>query len=155
MSQAMRSVDGMEGLLATIEHGMGDDLAARSDEGLRSLSSQVNRGIALLEGFATRIAGEARRREAAGSDLVAEEVVRGQGEVAHGRACALAARAGLGDTLPRTGAAAEFGGGPTRERRCVDGHDGRDVADRAGAPGTGRWRALQSGGHRPAYSPVT
>jgi Domain of unknown function (DUF222) len=85
------------------------DLSVLDDADLRSLSSHTNRGIGLLEGFATRIAGEAHRREGAGAGVTADEVARGDGEVSRERARARTARAGLGEVLPQAGAAARSG----------------------------------------------
>jgi hypothetical protein len=85
------------------------DLAACTFECLRTLSAEVNRGVALLEGYATRIAAEARQREASGSAPIAEEITRGHGDISHGRAANRTARAALGELLPKAGAAAAAG----------------------------------------------
>ncbi|MGI9613401.1 MAG: hypothetical protein ACR2QO_10860, partial [Acidimicrobiales bacterium] len=91
-------------VLADLERAMAAaDLGACSDGDLARLLRRALQGRQVVEGFVNRLAGEARRREAAGSSSPAQEVIRSGGVVSNREAKALDRRAGVGDVLPMVG----------------------------------------------------
>jgi hypothetical protein len=145
VSQALTTVIYM-GLLASLELQLSSDLPNCGDAELRALSARAQRGVAVLEGFITRIAGEARRRDEAGSSSApAGELIRGDGGISRERADDLTARAAVGESLPKVGAAigcgearsenaalvaATLGRMSTSERQRL-GHEDAELAHRA------------------------
>ncbi|MGI9615036.1 MAG: hypothetical protein ACR2QO_19145, partial [Acidimicrobiales bacterium] len=97
-------------VLADLERDMATaDLGACSDDDLARLLRRALHGRQLVDGFVNRLAGEARRREAAGSSSPAQEVIRSGGVVSNREAKALDRRAGVGDVLPMVGARVDQG----------------------------------------------
>ncbi|MGI9614777.1 MAG: hypothetical protein ACR2QO_17835, partial [Acidimicrobiales bacterium] len=85
-------------VLADLERDMAaTDPGACSDDELSSLLRRALQGRQVVDGFVNRLAGEARRREAAGSSSPAQEVIRSGGVVSNREAKALDRRAGVGE----------------------------------------------------------
>ena len=85
------------------------DLPELSDRQLESLTRDVYAGRRQLEGYLTRLAGEANRRQDHGDGAPAEDVMRGGGEASASEAAGLARRGRLKQQMPSTGSAAEAG----------------------------------------------
>ena len=99
-----------EVVLAELEADLGSvDLRSCTADELACLTDRALAAQRVVAGWVNRLAGEARRREAAGSGSPAEEVMRGGGAVSVENAKRLDRRAGVGETLPGLGAGVDRG----------------------------------------------
>jgi len=96
-------------VLADLDTATAADLTSLDEAGLKTLAAKVQTGRKVLAGLATRIVGEAKRREATGSGAAAEEVLDPDGDQSADETDKDTARAGLADPLPLAGGSASDG----------------------------------------------
>lgn len=96
-------------LLADLDAAQAADLGMLDDAALTALGSKVSKGRKVLAGLAARVAGEAKRREAAGSQRPAENAADPDGDQSSQSRAKDSARGQIRDELPHSGAGAENG----------------------------------------------